>query len=368
MKSFIIDLGLVTNTKRGMGVYIFNLLKNIPTEKVSFDIVLLVSRNHSKNDILVLKKKFDGVKNIKFNYSPFNHVITEQIYIPFYMFFKKKYTLVSSGDSAPILLSKSRIILILHDLYFFKGVELYSKSSISLYKTLGQIYRRNCIKRFIGYKTASVITVSHFMQNEISEYMSIPLKNISLIPNGIYIDNFISTNHKINKKGLILVSGNDPQKNLDNFLQSLQKLPQLIKQEIKEINIIGVKGSSFVIIPEIKDLKVNFLGYLNHSDVIKFLVKSKYFVLPSFYESFGIPALEALLSGCKVAASNTGALKEVLGEFAVYFNPHDIDSISNGISKMITLENYLDLSVFNHLSIYNWNISSNKFIDFLNSY
>jgi glycosyltransferase involved in cell wall biosynthesis len=205
------------------------------------------------------------------------------------------------------------------------------------------------------------------MQNEISEYMLIPLNNIALIPNGINIDNFISTDHKINKKGMILVSGNDPQKNLDNFLQSIHILPRSIKQQIKEIDIIGVKGTSFIISSEMEDLKVNFLGYLNHSDVIKYLSKSKYFVLPSLYESFGIPGLEALLSGCKIAASDTGALKEVLGEFAVYFNPYDIDSISNGISKMVTLENYRDSTVFNHLSNYSWDIISNKFINYLNS-
>jgi glycosyltransferase involved in cell wall biosynthesis len=365
MKTILVDLGLLTDSKRGMGVYIFNLIKNIPQTNLNLVLIFVLSKNYSKQDVLELKKIFLNNNFVKFYFSPLHPILTEQILIPCLMFFNKSYSLLSSGDSAPFLVDKEKIILLLHDLYFFKGMDLYKNNRISFKKKLGQFYRRVCIKRFFGFKELSVITVSSFMKNEISIFFNLSLSNIEVIPNGINLDRFENFEFSTDKKGLTLISGLDPQKNLNNFLDSLYQLEESVLNKISVVNIIGVTNDNFFIKVNDSQLNINFLGYLPHLNVLDVLKRSEFFVLPSLYESFGIPGLEALLSGCKVCASETGALKEVMGDCSLYFNPLDTSSIANKISFMVNSPSHSYLKVFNQIKEYDWKISSFKLIKYL---
>jgi glycosyltransferase involved in cell wall biosynthesis len=52
------------------------------------------------------------------------------------------------------------------------------------------------------------------------------------------------------------------------------------------------------------------------------------FVYPSLYEGFGIPPLEAMSFDCPVACSNSSSIPEVVGDAAILFDPHSVDSIT----------------------------------------
>jgi glycosyltransferase involved in cell wall biosynthesis len=56
---------------------------------------------------------------------------------------------------------------------------------------------------------------------------------------------------------------------------------------------------------------------------------------PSHYEGFGLPALEAMHSGCPVIASNRGSLPEIVGDAALSLDPDDIESWADGLHRVL---------------------------------
>ena len=60
------------------------------------------------------------------------------------------------------------------------------------------------------------------------------------------------------------------------------------------------------------------------------------FIFPSLYEGLGLPPLEAMASGTPVVVSNVSSLPEVVGDAAVLVDPHDVDSIVDGLRSVLT--------------------------------
>jgi len=59
-------------------------------------------------------------------------------------------------------------------------------------------------------------------------------------------------------------------------------------------------------------------------------------VLPSLYEGFGVPVLEAMACACPVITSNTSSLPEVAGEAGIMINPQNINGLAEAMSKVLT--------------------------------
>ena len=60
------------------------------------------------------------------------------------------------------------------------------------------------------------------------------------------------------------------------------------------------------------------------------------FVFPSFYEGFGLPALEAMQCGAPVIASNSTSIPEVVGSTAALFDPNSVDDIADKLQRVLT--------------------------------
>ena len=103
----------------------------------------------------------------------------------------------------------------------------------------------------------------------------------------------------------------------------------------------------------------------------KLYKECSHFIVPSLYESFGIPALEALHSGCMVYSSNLGALPEIMKDKAFYFDPSDSDSILMMIKHLkennenYSFQDYLEAREYT--KTLTWQDSRQEFIEFLSS-
>jgi glycosyltransferase involved in cell wall biosynthesis len=106
------------------------------------------------------------------------------------------------------------------------------------------------------------------------------------------------------------------------------KLPQEHRKKFENYSeLCGLEGSDLVITGQITDDQMVSLYNL-----------CELFVFPSWHEGFGLPALEAMLCGAPVIASNTTSLPEVIGREDGLFDPFDVDSICEKMTEVLTNE------------------------------
>lgn len=82
--------------------------------------------------------------------------------------------------------------------------------------------------------------------------------------------------------------------------------------------------------------QVKFLGYVDEHDLPMLYRAAHMFVFTSFYEGFGLPVLEAMSCGVPVLISRSSSLPEVAGEAALYFDPRNIEELSDKMNCMIS--------------------------------
>jgi glycosyltransferase involved in cell wall biosynthesis len=129
-----------------------------------------------------------------------------------------------------------------------------------------------------------------------------------------------------------------PSKNVEGLIQAFSRFKN---QDLRfKLVIAGKKGWMFdSIFQKVKKLgledNIIFTDFVDEADKAGLIKGAKLFVLPSFWEGFGLDVLNAIASGVPVVASNVGSLPEVVGEAGVLVDPHDPESIAKGMKEVL---------------------------------
>ncbi len=87
---------------------------------------------------------------------------------------------------------------------------------------------------------------------------------------------------------------------------------------------------------EIDDsLNVHHVGYVDSEDLAALFRHAHAFVMPSLYEGFGLPLVEAMSCGCPVIASDRGSLPEIAAAGAQCFDPFDIKGMADALCALL---------------------------------
>lgn len=137
---------------------------------------------------------------------------------------------------------------------------------------------------------------------------------------------------------ILYLSTLKPSKNIEGLLEAYASFP-ISKPKLV---IAGKKGWLYEsIFKKVKDLgltkAVIFTDFIPEEDKAPLIKGSRLFVLPSFWEGFGLDALNAMACGVPVVVSNAGSLPEVVGEAGILVDPYNIDSIARGILKVLSM-------------------------------
>lgn len=82
--------------------------------------------------------------------------------------------------------------------------------------------------------------------------------------------------------------------------------------------------------------RVHFIGFVDDADLPALYSGADLFAMPSLYEGFGLPLLEAMACGVPILSSNVSSLPEVVGETAVQLPPHDPQAWSQALLELLT--------------------------------
>jgi glycosyltransferase involved in cell wall biosynthesis len=226
-------------------------------------------------------------------------------------------------------------------------------------------------------RAQSLLTISQATKNDIIRHYQIDPQKITIASPGYDQGKFkkqigqekiegVKKKYKIKGDYLLFLSTLKPSKNIEGLLEAFA----LLKDESLSLVITGRKGWMFeTIFAKVKELglleKVIFTDFVPDLEVPALLSGAKVFVLPSFWEGFGIPVVEAMAVGTPVVVSNVGSLPEVVGDSGIIVDPGQPQDIARGIKEALKRKEELTAKGFEQIVQYDWGECAQKVLEVL---
>ena len=139
---------------------------------------------------------------------------------------------------------------------------------------------------------------------------------------------------------ILFISTLKPSKNVEGLIDAYK----LVRENNLKIKLViaGKKGWMYkTIFEKVEKLKLEkdiiFTGFVDEDDKPSLFKGAKVFVLPSYWEGFGLDVLNSLAVGTPVVVSEAGSLPEVAGNSGILINPNDTNTLYEGIKKVLSM-------------------------------
>jgi len=206
-------------------------------------------------------------------------------------------------------------------------------------------------------KAKIIFTISNASKSDIIKIYGVPKKKVAVTYPGIKEENIkhealsmkdVKDKYGIEGEYILFVGTLQPRKNIKKLIEAFSKL-STFNSQLSTLNlvVVGKKGWMYEEIlgaPKkfgIED-KVKFLDFVTDEELQALYKNALCFILPSLYEGFGLPVLEAMQNGCPVITSNISSLPEAGGDAALYVDPQDVNDIADKIQKVISNQKLRD--------------------------
>jgi len=211
-------------------------------------------------------------------------------------------------------------------------------------------YRRFTTKRWFGFlgmqvrvaqQLPAVLTVSNNSKQDINAQMGVPLERMTVVPVGVDPDTFRPYPDVMAVKGRIMVTSSSdvPMKGLVPLLEAVAKLRT--ERDI-ELVVIGKPQAGGRVDKTLERLGlrdiVTTVSGVSDEELARLYGEAEVAVVPSLYEGFSLPAIEAMSCGVAVVATTGGALPEVVGtdgETGLLVTPDDPEALMMAIRRLL---------------------------------
>lgn len=299
-----------------------------------------------------------------------NKLIWDQVAIPLMAKRTNVDVLFHTKFTVPFL-TRSKTVMMLHGATWFARPEVYPDK-------LDLAYIKMMMPRYCQRANA-ILSNSELTRQDFIHLVGVPAKKITTVYFGVnpifrrVTDRKqlarVKERYHLPERFILTVGQYDPVKNFQTTFDSFSrcrdagelKLVAVGKDSWKYKSECGISGSRF-------EDDVIFTGYVEQEDLPSFYSLAEAFIYPSIYETFGIPLIEAMASGCPVVSSNTGAIPEITNGAAFLADPFNSDRMAHGIDKFIYDSTYRQEKVakgFKRASIFRWELAAQETLQIL---
>jgi glycosyltransferase involved in cell wall biosynthesis len=256
---------------------------------------------------------------------------------------------LTSQNLASLLLFRrppGKIIVTVHDIIPFM---VRNDPQLSSYRSAAdRLFDRLAMA---GLRRADrLIADSHATRSSVVEHLGIAPEQIAVVHLGIEHERFrplplpesLWQRYALppDRRYLIYVGSEDPRKNLPTLLAALAT----IRREAPDVALIKVGRAHFAherrrLLDLAAELKlhaaIHFLDDVQEADLPLLYNLASICVMPSRYEGFGFPVLEAMACGTAVVCANASSLPEIAGDAALLFDPGDADGLAQAVIRLL---------------------------------
>ncbi len=216
------------------------------------------------------------------------------------------------------------------------------------------------LKQWTGYgvaHAARILTISEFSKNAIIRQYHVSGDRVFVMYPGFTMDKkttssvpieTLTKKYDMSRNFILSVGTIQPRKNYVKLIEAFARFIGTNKQKFSDLQlvIIGKKGwlyedilaapKKFGVIQSVK-----FLDFVPDGELPSFYKHALCFALPSLYEGFGLPVLEAMAYKCPVVVSNVSSLPEIAGRAGIYVDAGSAESIAAGLLTAVRQRNLI---------------------------
>jgi glycosyltransferase involved in cell wall biosynthesis len=192
----------------------------------------------------------------------------------------------------------------------------------------------------------AVVVVSEFVRGRAVERLGLEPGRVHAIPLGVDTERFRPGDGR-REPFLLYPARAWPHKNHERLLEALA----LLRRSRPELRLV-LTGGGHEATPRPPGVELG--GSLSLDELAALYRRAACLVFPSLYEGFGLPPLEAMASGCPVAASDLPAIREVCGDAAVLFDPEDAEAIAAGVEQALARSEELSARGPARAALFTW--------------
>lgn len=280
--------------------------------------------------------------------------------------------------NAPVMYKKPFVVTI-HDLtlHYYPSKSYFPKWSL---KKLIQSFVYKFIMGRVMSNAQEIIAISKNTKRDIIKEYKVDKNNIRTVYEGVPeefvrpradVIEAVGQEFGLSKPYLIYTGVWRSHKNLLRLFEAFYQLRK--RGHDLQLVITGKNDGAYPEIPQaisnhnLED-EVILTGFVSDEQLIALMSGAEAYVFPSLYEGFGLPPLESMKLGVPVACTNRASLPEVCGDAASFFNPEDVEQMSEAIRKILDDEKFAKVLVekgHENLKKFSWKEMSQQILESL---